>query len=429
MNTTAKPGLPPTTAAGVVPWYKEINKQQWKALVAAGLGYGLEAMDIMLYAMVILQIMKELHLTAATGGILASLALFSASAGGFIFGIIADKWGRTKSMIGSILMYSIFTAACGFSQTVLQLAVCRVLLGIGVGGEWTAGAALITESWPPQHRGKAMGFVQANFGIGYALAAVVAMVVAPRFGWRAVFFVGVLPALLTYFIRRSVEEPEIWRNNAHQRKAEGNEFSVLKVVTTLFSRGQAKYTLVATTMCSLLLFAYWGAFTWIPGYLAAPAEKGGAGLSLVKSLTWVFIMQFGGVCGHLSFGYLSDKLGRRLCSIVFYLMSAVLTVGYASVRNPTVLLIIGPFLAYFGYGYYAGFGAILAEIYPTAIRATGTGFCYNVGRGVSAFAPAVVGALAMSYGIGGGIAITAVAYVLACGVVLMLPETKGKILT
>jgi MFS family permease len=423
------PQQAPVQAAPIaaVAWYKEINRQQWMALIAAGLGYCLEAMDIMLYAMVILQVMKELHLTPAIGGLLASLALFSAAFGGFAFGIIADKWGRTKSMIGSILMYSIFTAACGFSQTAVQLGVCRVLLGIGVGGEWTAGAALVTESWPP-HRGKAMGLVQANWGIGYALAAAVALVVIPHFGWRAVFFVGVIPALLTYFVRRNVEEPEIWKRNTQQSLIKGDTLSTVQVVSKLFSRGQAKYTVVATSLCSLLLFAYMGAFTWIPGYLATPVEKGGAGLSVVKSLTWVFIMQFGGVCGHLSFGYISDKLGRRLSSVIFYMMSAVLTVAYALIRDPTMLLIIGPFLAYFGYGYYAGIGPILSELYPTSIRATGTGFCYNVGRGVSSFAPAVVGALAMLYGIGGGIAITAVAYIIACGVVLMLPETKGKVL-
>jgi MFS family permease len=411
-----------------VPWYKEINKQQWKALVAAGLGYGLEAMDIMLYAMVIVQIMKELHLNSAIAGLLASLSFFAAALGGFAFGIIADKWGRTKSMIYSILIYSIFTAACGFSQTVLQLAVFRFLLGIGVGGEYTAGAALVTESWPAKHRGKAMGLVQANFGIGYALAALVAMIVLPRFGWRAVFFVGVLPALLTYFVRRSVEEPQIWKQNLQQARDKSKEPSIVEVIGDLFTHGQAKYTIVATSMCSFLLFAYWGAFTWIPGYLATPVEKGGAGLSLVKSLTWVFIMQFGGICGHLSFGYISDKLGRRFTSIIFYVMSAILTVAYALLRNPAMLLVIGPFLAYFGYGYYAGFGPILAEIYPTKIRATGIGFSYNVGRGVSAFGPAVVGALAMTYGIGGGIAITAIAYILACGIILMLPETKGKVL-
>jgi MFS family permease len=426
MTSTLKP--PAVAPAIAVPWYKEINKQQWKALVAAGLGYGLEAMDIMLYAMVIVQIMKELHLNSAIAGLLASLSFFAAALGGFAFGIIADKWGRTKSMIYSILIYSIFTAACGFSQTVLQLAVFRFLLGIGVGGEYTAGAALVTESWPAQHRGKAMGLVQANFGIGYALAALVAMIVLPRFGWRAVFFVGVLPALLTYFVRRSVEEPQIWKQNRQQARDKSKEPRVVEVIGDLFTHGQAKYTIVATSMCAFLLFAYWGAFTWIPGYLATPVEKGGAGLSLVKSLTWVFIMQFGGVCGHLSFGYISDKFGRRFTSIIFYLMSAVLTVAYALIRNPAMLLVIGPFLAYFGYGYYAGFGPILAEIYPTKIRATGIGFSYNVGRGVSAFGPAVVGALAMIYGIGGGIAITAIAYILACGIILLLPETKGKVL-
>jgi MFS family permease len=273
-----------------------------------------------------------------------------------------------------------------------------------------------------------MGLVQANFGIGYGLAALVALLILPRFGWRAVFFVGILPALLTYFVRRSVKESEMWKLNTQQALIKGEQLSTFKVVGKLFSHGQAKYTLIATVWCSLLQFAYWGAFTWLPGYLATPVAKGGAGLSLVNSLTWVFIMQFGGVCGHLSFGYISDKFGRRIISVTFYVMSAVFTVAYVLTRNPITLFVMGPFLAYFGYGYYAGFGPILAEIFPTDIRATGTGFCYNVGRGVSAAAPAIIGVLAMSYGIGFGIATTAVAYLVACVFVLMLPETKGKVL-
>lgn len=428
MSSTTKFEAVQTIPAAAAPWYTEITKEQWKAFIAAGLGYGLEAMDLMLYAMVILQVMKALHLSSASGGLLASLSLFSAALGGIAFGVIADKWGRTKSLMASILIYSVFTLACGLSQTPLQLGISRVLLGLGLGGEWTAGAALIGETWPPQHRGKAMGLVQANFGIGYALAAVVAMFVLPRFGWRAVFFVGAIPALLTYFVRKNVKEPEIWKQNAQRAQASGETTSAMSVMGKLFSKGYAGRTFVATMLCSLCLFAYWGAFTWIPGYLATPVAKGGAGLSLVKSLTWVFIMQIGGICGHLSFGYISDKIGRKVSCIIFFLCSAVFTVAYGLTHNPTILLLIGPFLAYFGYGYYASFGAILAEIYPTSIRGTGTGFCYNVGRGVSSFAPAVVGALAVSRGIGAGIAITAVAYVIACGFILMLPETKGKVL-
>lgn len=426
MSLEVESGALDTRAAATVPWYKEISRYQWKALVAAGLGYGLEAMDMMLYAMVILEVMKELNMNPATGGLVASLSLFSAAFGGIVFGIYADKMGRTKSLMLSILVYSIFTAACGFSQTVTQLIVFRVLLGIGLGGEWTAGAALITETWPPQHRGKAMGLVQANFGFGYALAAIVTMIVLPHFGWRAVFFVGVLPALLTYFVRRNIKEPEIWTKQ--QALQEGERIGTVAAFGILFSRKYAAKTIISTLLCSFCLFAYWGAFTWIPGYLAMPVEKGGAGLTIFKSLTWIVIMQCGGICGHLTFGYIQDKIGRKISCIIFFFMSGVLTVVYGMVHDATVLLLIGPFLAYFGYGYYASFGAILSELFPTAVRATGTGFAYNVGRGVSSFGPTVVGILAMKFGLGAGIAITAVAYAFAIGLVSMLPETKGKIL-
>jgi MFS family permease len=414
--------------AVALPWYKEISRYQWKVFVAAGLGYGLEAMDMMLYAMVILEVMKELQMNPATGGLVASLSLFSAAFGGIAFGVYADKMGRTKSLMLSILVYSIFTAACGFSQTVTQLIIFRVLLGIGLGGEWTAGAALITEAWPPQHRGKAMGLVQANFGVGYALAAIVTMIVLPNFGWRAVFFVGVIPALLTFFVRRNIKEPEIWTNQKAQALKEGEKLGTIAAFGILFGRKYASKTIISTLLCSFCLFAYWGAFTWIPGYLAMPVEKGGAGLTVFKSLTWIVIMQCGGICGHLTFGYIQDKIGRKISCIIFFFMSGVLTVVYGMIRDPTVLLLIGPFLAYFGYGYYASFGAILAEIFPTAVRATGTGLAYNVGRGVSSFGPAVVGILAMKFGLGAGIAITAIAYAFAIVLVSMLPETKGKIL-
>lgn len=336
--------------------------------------------------------------------------------------------GRTKSLIASILVYSIFTAACGFSQTVMQLIVFRVLLGIGLGGEWTAGAALITETWPPQHRGKAMGLVQANFGVGYALAAIITMVVLPKFGWRAVFFVGVLPALLTFFVLRSIKEPEIWTKQQTRAREKGEKHSTAAAFGTLFSHKYLAKTIISTLLCSFCLFAYWGAFTWIPAYLAMPAEKGGAGLTIFKSLTWIIIMQCGGICGHLTFGYISDKIGRKISCIIFFFMSGVITIVYGMTRDATLLLVIGPFLAYFGYGYYASFGAILAEIFPTSVRATGTGLAYNVGRGVSSFGPAAVGALAMKFGLGAGIAITAIAYLFAIGSILMLPETRGKIL-
>ena len=189
-------------------WWSEISPPQRRALVAATLGWVLDNMDVLMYAIVMSEIIKHFQISAATGGLLNSLTLMSSAAGGIVFGILADRLGRTWSMMASILVYSIFTALCGFSQTITQLALFRLFLGLGIGGEWSTGAALISETWPARHHGKAFGIMQSGFAVGYALAALVTAVVLPMWGWRAVFFVDVLPTLLTFWIRRNVQKPK-----------------------------------------------------------------------------------------------------------------------------------------------------------------------------------------------------------------------------
>ena len=200
-------------------WYGLMTSHQRKALISASLGWMLDSMDIMLYAMVLTHLMKEFGMSTATGGLMGSLTLLASAAGGILFGLIADRFGRVKALMGSILIYSLFTGACGLSQSIMQLAIFRVLLGLGMGGEWATGAALVAETWPSEHRGKALGLMQSSWAIGYALAAAVTALILPRLGWRGVFFVGVLPALLTLWIRRHVEEPEIWKKIAAQKKS------------------------------------------------------------------------------------------------------------------------------------------------------------------------------------------------------------------
>ena len=192
-------------------WWHAAPRSAKKALVAASFGWMLDSFDIMLYSLVLASLMADLHLSKGSAGVLGSMTLLAAAAGGLVFGIIADRFGRTRALMASILIYAIFTAACGLAQNFVQLAVFRILLGLGMGGEWASGASLVSETWPAEHRGKALGFMQSSWAIGYALAAFVAAVVMPLGGWRAVFFVGVLPALLTLWIQRSVEEPEVWK--------------------------------------------------------------------------------------------------------------------------------------------------------------------------------------------------------------------------
>jgi len=405
-------------------WYRSITATQRKALISASLGWMLDSMDIMLYAMVLAHLMKDFGMSTATAGLMGSLTLLASAIGGVLFGVVADKFGRVKALMGSILIYSIFTAACGLSQTLLQLAVFRVLLGLGMGGEWASGAALVAETWPPEHRGKALGIMQSSWAIGYALAAAITALVLPRLGWRAVFFVGILPALLTLWIRRHVEEPEIWKQSRQKIKSGASRASLAEI----FRRPFLRNTLVTSLMNAGTMFAWWGLFTWIPAYLGLSSEQGGMGLSVVKTSTWIIFMQAGMWLGYVSFGFICDKIGRKTTYIIYLFAAAALVFLYSSVRQNMVLLLLGPFLAFFGTGYYSGFGTITAEIFPTRIRASAQGFTYNIGRGLSALAPFIIGALAKSHGLAFAFYLTAGFFLFSAGVAFALPETKGKAL-
>ena len=404
------------------PWYREITPTQKRSLLAASMGWMLDSMDIMLYALVLAHLMKSLGMTTAMGGLLGSFTLLASAAGGILFGIIADRIGRTKALMASILIYSVFTGACGLSRTILQLAIFRILLGLGMGGEWATGAALVAETWPSEHRGKAMGIMQSSWAVGYAVAAGVTALVLPRFGWRWVFFIGVLPALFVFWIRRRVEEPEIWKGAQRDKLATGEKGSLLEIFRPPYLRN----TLVTTIMNAGTMFAWWGLFTWIPAYLGLPPEQGGMGLSVVKTSTWIIIMQVGMFVGYISFGFICDKIGRKVTYISYLFAAAAMVLLYSNVRNTTTLLLLGPFLAFFGTGYFSGFGTITAELFPTRIRATAQGFTYNIGRGLSAIAPFTIGALAKSYGLSVAFYLTAASFLFSALVAFALPETKGK---
>lgn len=407
-------------------WYHDITPRQWRTVIAGGLGWALDSMDVMLYAMVIVSIMTELQLGTTQAGLLTTVTLVASGIGGMLFGLIADKWGRKFSLTLSILTYSLFTAACGFSENLTQLLFFRFILGLGMGGEWTAGAALVTETWPAKHRGKAMGLMQSCWALGYAAAAAVTAIVLPNFGWRAVFFVGILPALFTLWVRRHVEEPEIWVAHKKKEEARTEKRSVLQNVVLLFSPNLRKFTLLAFGLSLMHLFTYWGLFSWIPGYLALPPEQGGAGLDIFKSSTWVIVMQCGGWFGYVLFGFISDAIGRKRTFSIFFLVATILVPIYASTRDPIALLCLGPFLVFFGAGFASGFGPLIAELFPTHMRATAQGIIYNSARAISAFAPFVIGSLAGVYGLGPAFLLIGVCFLLGLILVLLLPETTGR---
>jgi MFS family permease len=406
---------------GVLDWPAVVTSAQRRSLVAGGLGWLLDAMDVMLYSLVLAHLMADLDLDKPTAGLLNSLTLLASAIGGALFGLLADRVGRTRALMLSILVYSLSSGACGLSTTIAQLAVFRFILGLGMGGEWTAGAALIAETWPPEHRGKALGVMQSAWALGEIVAAGVVALVLPRFGWRAVFFAGVVPALVVFWIRREVPESSVWLAGREERAAS-------RPLAVLWRKDLRRNGLLATAMNAFSMFGYWGLFTWIPAYLSLPVEEGGRGLDLMKTTTWLIVLGIGKWLGYVSFGFAADAFGRRRAYVTYLLVAAALVPLYGLTARPRALLVLGPFVAFFGTGFFSGFAALTAELFPTEVRATAMGLTYNVGRGLSAFAPFAVGALAARYGLGAAFLLQAGAFFVAALLAGALPETKGKTL-
>jgi len=399
-------------------WPRQITAAERKSLLAGGFGWMLDAMDVMLYSLVLTYLIREFSMDTRTAGFLNSLTLVASAIGGLLFGVVADRIGRTRSLMMSILVYSLASAACAFSHSVTQLAAFRFVLGLGMGGEWTAAAALIAETWRPEHRGKALGLMQSAYAIGEAIAALVVRLVLPNFGWRAVFLVGVLPALLVFWIQSSVPESRLWSERRLARTPR-------PPLRSLLSGKVLRTGLLATTMNTCALFGYWGLFTWIPAYLSLPPTQGGRGLSLVKTTTFFLVLCAGKFAGYAAFGFLADGWGRRKPYFVYLVIAALLVPIYGMTSSPNVLLVLGPLVAFFGTGFFSGYAAIASEIFPGEIRAAAMGLSYNVGRGVSAVAPFAVGALAVKRGIGPAFMLQAGAFFVAAMLSLMLPETRA----
>ncbi|MGE5244868.1 MAG: MFS transporter [Betaproteobacteria bacterium] len=412
--------VPVDRPQGLFGWWHAADVHARRAFVAASLGWMLDSFDVMLFAMVVAALVEDpaLHLSLPMAGVLNSITLLASAAGGIVFGVVADRLGRKRALMASVLTYSVFTALCGFAQSALQLAIFRVFLGIGMGGEWASGAALVSETFPAEHRGKALGFMQSAWAIGYGAAALVYLLVAPRWGWRGVFFVGVLPALFTVWIQRRVEEPAIWRER-NVAPASGTRLG------EVFRHGRGGITVAVTLMNACTMFGWWGLNSWIPAYLRLGPSRGGVGLSAETMSLFVIAMQVGMWFGYVTFGFIADAVGRRTAYVTYVLAASVLLPLYGVIRAPLALLILGPFVAFFGTGYFSGFGALTAELYPTAIRATAQGFTYNIGRVASAVAPYAVASLAETRGFGLAFGVTGAAFLLAAVAWIWIPETRG----
>ena len=373
-------------------WLGAAPAEARRALLAASLGWMLDSFDILLYALLLPSVMGSLHLSKSSAGLLGSVTLIAAAGGGIAFGLIADRFGRTRALMGSVLLYAFFTAACGLAWSFTSLLAFRILLGLGMGGEWATGASLVSETWPKASLDKALGLMQSAFAVGYGLAAMVVYLLLPLIGWRGVFFVGILPALLTVWVRRKVAEPEVWREDVALRKSNHGG------IAALFRAPFGRRTIALTLMNACCLFGWWGFNLWVPSYLSLSITRGGMGFSARTMTAIVVITQVGMWFGYVSFGYLASAFGRKRMYVTFLVTAAGCVALFATLRSAPLLMLLGPCLAFAATGYFSGFAAVTAETYPTSIRSTAQGFTYNLGRLASAAAPYAVGSLAATGG-------------------------------
>jgi len=384
-------------------WLRSASVDQRRTLLAASLGWMLDSMDVMLYTLVLGQVQREMHLSAAMSGAMMSATLVSAAAGGIAFGWIADRFGRVRALTWSILGYSVFTALCGLAQSPWQFLLCRILLGLGMGGEWASGAAMVAEIWPAHYRAKALSVVQSSWAVGYAAGAGLVALILPHFGWRAVFFAGIAPALIAVWLQRTLHEPVEWTSKHASRPP----------IAELFRGALGRSLLVCSAMNAAALFAYWGLFTWMPHFLSQPVAAGGHGLSIVATSGWTILIQTGTFVGYVSFGYLADRFGRKPVYIGYLLAAAGLAPLFAFVDSPALLLVIGPLVGFFGTGYFSGFSVISSELFPAPLRGSAMGFAYNIGRLASAAAPYAIGKISEAADLRLALSITAAGFLAA----------------
>lgn len=404
-----------TSTVTSVPTEGRVSTYGWKALAGSVIGYSMDGFDMLILGFMLAAISAELGFTSTQAGSLVTWTLAGAVAGGVMFGALSDHYGRIRVLTWTILVFAAFTGLCAFSRGYWDLAAYRLLAGLGLGGEFGIGMALAAEAWPASKRARASSYVALGWQSGVLLAALLTPKLLPVIGWRGMFLVGLLPALVAFIVRRALHEPDIFVKK-HAAKKE-NSFHLLVKDGRTF-----RTTFGVFILCSVQNFAYYGIMIWMPSYLARSH-----GFSLTKSGMWTAVTVLGMACGIWAFGQLADRIGRKPIFILFQLGAAIMLFMYSRVTSPNTLLWVGAIMGMAVNGMMAGIGALMSEAYPTAARATAQNLLFNVGRAVGAPGPLVVGALATKYSFNVAIAVLASVYVLdIIATVFLIPELKGK---
>ncbi|AOJ05934.1 MFS transporter [Burkholderia mayonis] len=404
-------------------WYKQMTVTEKRTFMAAFGGWALDALDFMVFTFVITTLISVFHIDKAQAGMLATITLLFSAIGGWLAGILADRFGRVRVLQFTILWFSVCTALIGFAQNFEQIFVLRALQGLGFGGEWAVGSVLMGEIVRTEYRGRAVGTVQSGWAIGWAVAAILytlSFSVLPEdYAWRALFWAGVVPALLVVFIRRKVPEPELFQRTRKREDASANPMSTWAI----FSPALIRTTALSALLCTGVQGGYYAVTTWLPTFLKTERH-----LSVIGTGGYLLVIIVGSFAGYLVGAYLTDRLGRRANLLVFSVLSGACVFVYTQLQlSNQQMLFLGFPLGFAASGIFSGMGAYLTELFPSAVRASGQGFAYNFGRGIGALFPSLVGYLAKTSGLGTAIGMFAGgAYLIVLIAALLLPETKGR---
>lgn len=417
------------------------RKERWKIMWASIIGYAMDGLDVLILSFAMVAIVSEFGLTLGEGGMIATYTLIGTVLGGYIFGIFADWWGRVHTFSLTIIIFSIFTGACAFADNAVHLDILRFLAGLGLGGEYGIGMTLVSETWPGAKRARATAGVAMGWQAGAVLAAILAAVVLPDYGWRGLFLVGVLPALLAAWARHGIKEPPMWvkrkemkkvlqaRKDAGEKLTAEEEEQLTEAkkfpLAHLFADKKTTITTIALTiMTSVQNFGYYGIMVWLPMILLKEH-----GLTTKSMSGWMIVTVIGMIAGIFVFGWLCDRLGRKKPYLLFYVCAAAMVYIYVNLGTPIALLFGGAFLGFFCNGMMAGYGTLLSENYTTDARSTAQNFIFNTGRAVGGFAPVIIGTIAQTNGFNTAFVLLSAVYLAAAvNVLFFVKDTKGTVI-
>ena len=398
-----------------------VNQYGWKALIGSSVGYAMDGFDLLILGFMLSAISVDLNLTPAQSGSLVTWTLIGAVVGGIVFGALSDRYGRVRVLTWTIVLFAVFTGLCAIAQGYWDLLIYRTIAGIGLGGEFGIGMALAIEAWPAKHRAKAASYVALGWQVGVLAAALLTPVLLPHIGWRGMFVVGIFPAFVAWYLRVRLHEPEIFSQK--QTELSTQKISKLESFKLLVKdNATTKVSLGIVVLTSVQNFGYYGIMIWMPNFLSKQL-----GFSLTKSGLWTAVTVCGMMAGIWIFGRLADRVGRKPSFLLFQLGAVISIIIYSQLTDSTAMLVAGAFLGMFVNGMMGGYGALMAEAYPTEARATAQNVLFNLGRAVGGFGPVVVGAIVSAYSFSIAIAFLAVIYVIdMVATVFLVPELKGK---